>query len=265
MSNPRLPAEILDHVVDHLYDAEDTLKNCCLVSKSWVPRTRKHLFTRIALRTEQNLQTWKETFPDPSVSPARYTKSLLVRCSYAITAEDAEPGGWITGFSRVVHLEITPDTTDNLVPLQGFSRTIKSLRLRTTHLLSSQSFDLILSFPLLEDLTVITYYYKMLTHEADGSDEPRAVVQLSRSPVFTGSLELCRREGIVSIARLLLSLPGGIHFRELKLEWWRHGDVTITTALVEGCSHTLESVEISCSLFRTSIRHLSAPITYSCF
>ena len=27
MSNPRLPPETLDHVVDHLHDTEDALKN----------------------------------------------------------------------------------------------------------------------------------------------------------------------------------------------------------------------------------------------
>jgi hypothetical protein len=45
ISVSRLPAEMLDHVVDHLYDTEDALRNCCLVSKSWIPRTRKHLST----------------------------------------------------------------------------------------------------------------------------------------------------------------------------------------------------------------------------
>ena len=43
MPPPDLPGELLDHTVDHLYDARVTLKSCCLVSKSWVPRTRKHL------------------------------------------------------------------------------------------------------------------------------------------------------------------------------------------------------------------------------
>ncbi|KAF9642961.1 hypothetical protein BDM02DRAFT_3104213, partial [Thelephora ganbajun] len=50
MSNPHkphLPPEILDYIVDFLYNEPETLKQCCLVSKSWVPRTRKHLFADI--------------------------------------------------------------------------------------------------------------------------------------------------------------------------------------------------------------------------
>ena len=39
MSNLHLPAETLDHIVDHLHDTKDALRNCCLGSKSWVPRT----------------------------------------------------------------------------------------------------------------------------------------------------------------------------------------------------------------------------------
>ncbi|KAF9789198.1 hypothetical protein BJ322DRAFT_1000595, partial [Thelephora terrestris] len=44
---PYLPPEILDLVTDNLSDEPSTLKACCLVSKSWVPRTRKHLFASV--------------------------------------------------------------------------------------------------------------------------------------------------------------------------------------------------------------------------
>ena len=49
MSNPHLPAEILDYIIDHLHDTEDALRNCSLVSKSWIPRTRTHLFADVKL------------------------------------------------------------------------------------------------------------------------------------------------------------------------------------------------------------------------
>jgi hypothetical protein len=80
MSNPRLPAETLDRMVDYLHDTRDALRNCCLVSKSWVPRTRRHLFADIKFYTTKSLQSWKNVFPDPANSPARYTKTLTVRC-----------------------------------------------------------------------------------------------------------------------------------------------------------------------------------------
>jgi hypothetical protein len=133
MPNPHLPAETLDHVVDLLHDTRDALRNCCLVSKSWIPRTRKHLFADIRFRTVKSLQSWKETFPDHSASPARYTKILSIRCPHTVTAADAEAGGWIRGFSRVVHLGVDShglcarELAVTFAPFHGFSPVIKSL------------------------------------------------------------------------------------------------------------------------------------------
>lgn len=45
-------------------------------------------------------------FPDPSTSPARYTKSLFIGCPREVVAADAGEGGWIQTFPRVVELEI---------------------------------------------------------------------------------------------------------------------------------------------------------------
>jgi len=105
MSNPRLPAELLDHVVDFLHDTKYALRSCCLVSKLWIPRTRMHLFADVTFLAETRLESWKETFPDPSTSPAHYTKTLFIDC-LLVTVSDAEAGGWIRSFSRVMHLKM---------------------------------------------------------------------------------------------------------------------------------------------------------------
>ena len=95
MSHSSLPAELLDHIVDLLHDSRDTdkLKSCCLASKSWTPRTRKHIFASIYFSTAEHLQSWKEMFPDPSTSPAYYTKYLFIGCPQEVVATDAEEGG----------------------------------------------------------------------------------------------------------------------------------------------------------------------------
>ena len=197
MSDPHLPAEMLDHIVDHLHDAKDTLNNCGIVSKSWVPRTRNHLFADIDFRTEEVLESWKEMFPDPSTSPARYTRTLSVGRPDVITAADAEAGGWITGFSRVVHLEVDDhknffdESEVSLVPLHGLSPIVKSLRIFTPSLRFSHVFNLVLSFPLLEDLDVTV---GMPENEDGGGPEEverLTAAQLSCPPRFTGTLKLC--------------------------------------------------------------------------
>ena len=105
MSDPYLPAEIPDQVTDHLHDTLGALRNCCLVSKSWTPRTRKHLFANTGFHTAKRLQSWKETFPDPSTSPAHYAETLSVSCRQVLTAADAD-AGWIKGFCRVVQSDV---------------------------------------------------------------------------------------------------------------------------------------------------------------
>ncbi|KAF9789288.1 hypothetical protein BJ322DRAFT_975360, partial [Thelephora terrestris] len=49
MSDSRLPQEITDYILDLLHDEPKTLRQCCLVSRSWTPRTRKHIFGTVRL------------------------------------------------------------------------------------------------------------------------------------------------------------------------------------------------------------------------
>ena len=257
MPNPHLPTEILDYTVDLLHDTSDALRNCCLVSKSWVPRTRKHLFADVWFPNVGALRSWMETFPDPSTSPACYAKTLSLECE----APDVEVGGWIRGFSRVERLEVgcqglSADTSATpLVPFHGFSPVIKSLRLIVLALPPSALFNLILSFPLLEDLVVIVHG-EVSTDSGDGFEEDAIATQPSSQPMFTGSLELYLERGMGLFTRQLLTLPGGIRFRKLTLTCFSEEDLSLTAALVKECSHTLESFDINWQLYSTSSRHL---------
>jgi len=263
MSSPRLPAELLDHIVDHLHDTEDALRNCCLVSKSWIPRTRKHLFAEVQFGGPEDLDAWEETFP--VTSPGRYTKTLTIDCPEVVTAADAQIGGWIESFSHVVHLELggssqLPGTYEDdesatfLVPLRGLSPFVKSLDIDCYSLPPSRIFDLILSFPLLEDLAMTNYGY-VLINKYDDSDGLPIAAQPPNHPVFTGSFKVVTI-GLAPITHQLLSLLGGIHFRKLALTSERGEDISSITALVEKCSHTLESLDITCDPLGASIRRV---------
>jgi hypothetical protein len=259
MSDLLLPADMLDHVADHLHDKPETLKQCCLVSKSWIPRTRKYLFADIKFYTAKEMQSWKAMFPDPSTSPARYAQTLFVGHPQAVTAADGEAGVWITGFSCVVRLDVGAPRLgtgppSSLVPFHGFSPALKSLHVGFTVVPLPQIFDLILSFPLLEDLTVVTSHDTSMA-DGDGSDWLLTATQPPAPLRLTGSLELFLQGGMELATRRLLSLPGGIHFRKLTLPWVCEEDLLAITGLVEGCTHTLESLQIA-ELPGTSIWHL---------
>ena len=143
----------------------------------------------------------------------------------------------------------------SFIPFHGFSPLIKSLRVVfTVPLGSSQIPNLILSFPLLEDLAVITYFGASI-YSGDCPDELSTVIQPSSPPTFTGSLLLSMGEGMEPIVHLLLSLPGGLNLRELALTLFYEEDLPSIMALIKECSHTLESLKISCSSHGTSDRH----------
>ena len=246
MPSPSLPLEILDHIIDTLHDDTETLQDCCLVAKSWIPRTRKHLFFDIHFWSSERLESWKKTFPDPPNSPACYARSLLVECLEVIRAEDAADGGWIKSFSRVVRFELgtcedtLEDPETSLVPFHKFSLALKSLNVDLMTLPCSQFFKLVYSFPLLEDLSVICQFL-------DDDDDPRALraVLPSSSPPFTGSLKLTLPSGSESMARQLLDLSGGLCFRTLDLLWNTEEDTQWVRGLVSACSNTVESLIVT--------------------
>jgi len=260
MPNPSLPQEILDSIVDLLYDNSNALKDCCLVSKTWIPRTRKHLFAEIMFDIEQNLISWKKKFPDPSTSPAHYAETLHVCCLHAVTPADADAGGWIGGFSRVVNLKLDAYRADIenaerfLVPFHGISPTIKSLYVYIAALPSSWVLDLILSFPLLEDLALDGD--DLLISNIDDPDELPTSIQPSNPPTFTGSLELHLGSRIRPIVHRLLSIPSGICPRNLTLTACDEEDHLLVAALLLECSDTLESLDIRYDLFCMSVWYL---------
>ena len=251
MPHPRLPVELLDCIVDHLHDARDTLKSCCLTSGSWIPRTRKHLFAKVTFREAKDLQSWKNTFPDPSTSPANYARNLVIWCVEAVTTADAEERGWIPTFSRVVHFELEFEAPEiSLLPFHGFSPALRSLRLRVYYGLFPfpRIFNLIHSFPLIEDLSLISNG----DHSIEDIDGQHAAVQ----PPLTGSLELFVEHGMDYIVSRLFPSQNNLHFRELDLELTHENDILVVSALVERCRFTLESLKVDIWRYRTFVQDL---------
>jgi hypothetical protein len=236
-----LPQEILDSIVDLLRDEPETLETCCLVSKSWVPCARMHLFARIVFECPAHLEAWKETFPDPTNSPAHHTRFLVVHRPEVVTVADAEEGCWIPTFSNVERLELRNEEVSagglNLVPFHNFLPALKSLRLVFESISLSAVFNLICSPPLLEDLD-------LKIGDVEISDGGSTVFRPPTSPPLTGTLTLSFRRGMDYFTRRLLDLPNGLHFRDLICTLSRGEALKWVPVLVEGCSDTLEHVRV---------------------
>ena len=250
MPNRGLPLEILDHIVDFLHDNREPLSQCCLVSKSWIPRVRKHIFAVVKFRTLDDIDTWKKTFPDPSNSPAQYTRTLSITCFEVVTAVDIAEGGWIPTFSRVVSLDLHVGLKPIAVPMRisfapfyKLSPTLKSLNVTSFLLPLSQVLNLVHSLSLLEDLALVGTGTVIDDNECDG---PPAVVSSSIQPKLTGTLDIFLFGGVAVALRPLLHPPNGVHLRAIKLSWCKDvEDLRCLVELVVACSGTLESLYVA--------------------
>ncbi len=52
---PRVPVEVAERAIDQLADDHRSLRNCALVCRQWLPRTRLYLFREVVLTTYQQL------------------------------------------------------------------------------------------------------------------------------------------------------------------------------------------------------------------
>lgn len=237
-----IPPEIIDLIVDNLEDRQSALRACCLVSKSWVPRCRVHLFARVRF-TNSSIESWVKTFPDPSNSPAHYTRSLTFRGRWFLTDAGPVVARRIRAFPfhNVAHLTLGFKPSSglvSLVPFHGLLPTIRSLRLEFTCIRPSEVLGLACSFPLLEDLALFPFSYWI---EVDRGIPPPT------SPRLTGSLQLHSMGGGMShITRWLLNLPNGLNFTKIALLCVDEEiDFNSATDLVSRCSDTLESLDVS--------------------
>ena len=239
MSDHCIPPEIWDHIVDFLHDHPETLMQCCLVSRSWVSRTRKHLFAIVKFSSRADFEEWKKTFPDPSNSPAHYTHALSIGLG-AVTAADAAEGDCLPTFSRIVSLEVFAEDENNLEKyLAPFHNTLKSLGLMLSSFGHSQVIHLICRLPLLEDLTLIG-------RDRENDGPPRAASPSLTPPPLTGTLLIHpgMTRKIAGIVHQFLRLPNGLHFRSLKLFSWTVEDFLSVGRLVEACSDSLQYLDV---------------------
>jgi hypothetical protein len=73
----QVPVELQDEIIDHLGLDERTLKQCALVCRSWVNRSRFHLFVRVRVG-EHTGPRLLELMDSPQCTVASHVKSLTL-------------------------------------------------------------------------------------------------------------------------------------------------------------------------------------------
>ena len=230
------PPEVCDLVVGHLHNDVKTLKSCCLVSKSWVPRSRTHLFACVEFNfnSKRSIEVWRKLFPNPSESPARHARILKIANSSVLKTAVTSALPWIHPFRHLVELRLSDfilvSKPISVVQLLGLSPALKSLSLCGIYSPLLEVFNFICSFHLLENLEL---RHNKLEGNIDEWDPPSA------SPKLTGSLTL--DGSCTPIMRGLLCLPGGLHFSKVTVLHPIDGAESMVE-LASKCSNTLESL-----------------------
>ncbi|OCH87113.1 hypothetical protein OBBRIDRAFT_691512, partial [Obba rivulosa] len=71
-----MPPELNDMVIDYLHDDFDSLKNCSLTCRAWLPACRMHLFRRMTCKKSPLHAITKFIHCSPHLGP--YVKELRV-------------------------------------------------------------------------------------------------------------------------------------------------------------------------------------------
>lgn len=245
-SSQRLPPEICDHTIDQLRNQPNALRACSLVSKSWTSRSRKHIFSTVKFNGDPDVVAWRNAFPDPSNSPAHLAQTLFINHPRGF------PENHLPSFCNVTHLILHVHRLPidgypiSLTRLHGFAPFLKSLNMTFPMVPLNDVLSLVYSFPRLDDLQLTG-----IPMTSDTKATP------SIPPSFSGKLCLAVIQEMRVMVDHFLSLPGGIHFRELILPWICDEDLPSMVDLISACSRTLESLQVMNYIKRTCSR--SAP------
>ena len=235
----RIPRDIIDEILDHL--AADSgpsirtfrshLRACALVSKSWIPPCRRHLFRTIYF-TLKDMKRWLETFPVPEESPAHYVRDLRFSIGKHDVAREKffEYAPWFENVERMGlygHGSYEPLW---MPPVWRLPQSITSLTIRTDTVTLTHLWAIMVQLPNLDELS--------LSGSLAAADGGKLVgIGATLGGRYGGKLELYRLDA-GSVVDMLLEVPTGLRFTHLEIRG-THECFLPTVKLAEACSNSL--------------------------
>lgn len=92
-SDPILPRELIDHIIDHARDDRKTLMACSRIARSWLPRSQDHLFREIEIQYNTSTRSLLK-FEELIVSNPRlatYVRDLHIKRAYSSDYDTIDP------------------------------------------------------------------------------------------------------------------------------------------------------------------------------
>ena len=233
----RLPQELLDEIMGYLADDYASLRRCSMAAGIFVPSCRRYLFRRVVFRSH-NLPTWKSTFPDPSTTPATYTREIRIHLAPDTPTKLAE---YMPYFSNVRDLTLIGGRCETHEWVSNIGRlpaSIRSLTMKFVSVTNAQVLGIMGQLPNLDDFSLFTF---------KGSGFPDGAGEILRGR-YGGKLELLLMDDFhASVVRSLLQAPEGLGFKSVKAFCNAGDDFSVYADLVAACQETLTNLDISVS------------------
>ena len=190
---PRIPNEILDEILNHLIadsgSCDDSLRSCSLVSKSWVPSCRRHLFHTIIF-SSRNVAKWLKTFPVPQESPAHYVKDLRLSFGrrYGAPEKFSKHTTWFTNVEEMV-LTMTATSSP---PKTSFPARLPQSVTSLTIRVGNSGVDLMQMQDIMAGLPNLNGLILLYRHNQPGGHQSP---QILPPPKLAGHRQNCRQPG----------------------------------------------------------------------
>ena len=243
------PQEIVDLIIDQLQASPFALKSCSLVSRQWTPRSQRHLFARVVIRSDRLRHWCWNITPGPTgVSP--YTTHLSLFAS----ADHSNDEGWfepnqlahasdhLGSFTNVRTLDIVRwkflDDETYTPPFTQLAPTVHTLRI-TSPILDSSAFLTFVTFFDRAESVYISHPRVMMGEFAnpDPIPIPKTVTRWTSLQLLDLShAGLPLLDGIAQLPLRLTNLSVGLHSSSY------HNNSF--TALLQACSETLQALRL---------------------
>ena len=242
MPNPPVPQELVERMIDLLRSDIGALQACCLVNKTWVSRSRYHLFYQVEILDDTQLHYWISTFPYPVSNVAGFVRHLHIARPRMLDVSEFS----LEQFTDLEYFSLgdIPDPTTRLevaamANILLLPTPLRSIRLCLERIRAWDISSLFQRFHSLEDLS-------LLCHVICSQRGIEDTITLEASPKLRGELKIITKNDLTLFAALLESLPNGMHFTRASIAIPLEQPRTINT-LLQPLAHTLTSLSIEIS------------------
>lgn len=166
MSDPTLPPELIDHVIDFLADDIEALQNCSLVHSTWLCSCRFHLFSAVQLDSADRAHEFYYRV-STSKDVSQYVRSLYIslrrekRSLHMTHWLDTIGSMILRGLPALTHVSFDPAwfgelSTTTITQLPRELRTLRELDLIDLELPNVRAFSIFMrELPALRTLRIV--------------------------------------------------------------------------------------------------------------